>query len=468
MTMSRRGFVSASLGAALTPWAPRAWAALPRDADVIVIGAGAAGIAAARRIAAANRKVVLIEAGDRIGGRCATDTTTFGVPFDRGARWIFSPESNPVAKLARGAGMELYPAPQGPRIRIGRRNARAGETEDFLAHLVRANRAIADASRNKIDVSATDALPKDFGDWLRTLEFTMGPAAIAKDLKTVSTIDLARMEPRDTASFCRQGFGALLAKLGEGLPVALSTVATRVDWSGRDAEVQTSAGKVQARAAIVTVSTGVLAAGKIQFAPDLARRHLDAAAKLGLGAYERIVLEFSGNPLNLQRDDIVIEQSDSARTALLAANIGGSSLCAIDVAGGFGRDLAASGEASMVAFATEWLGKLYGNEIKAQIRRSAATRWGAAPYVLGAMSAASPGAAAARKALMESAGNLFFAGEAAHETQWGTVGGAWESGERAAEAALRRIGALKDPESAPRKPGRTRRKRAPVAAPPQQ
>src|SRR4051812_5697560 len=149
MTMTRRGFLSASAGLASMPLlGGRAAAApLPREADIVVIGAGAAGIAAARRIMAANRKVIVVEAASQIGGRCQTDTTTFDVPFDRGARWMHNPESNPMIKLARSAGLEITTAPTGQKIRIGRRNARAGETEEFLAALVRANRAVDEASR---------------------------------------------------------------------------------------------------------------------------------------------------------------------------------------------------------------------------------------------------------------------------------------------------------------------------------
>src|ERR1700723_2378821 len=154
MTMTRRDFLSASAALALAPaFGARAWAApLPREADIVVIGAGAAGIAAARRIQAANRKVIVVEAAGQIGGRCLTDTKTFELPFDRGARWMHNPETNPMIKLARSAGLDITAAPLGQKIRIGRRNARAGETEEFLAALVRANRAIDDASR-KGDVS---------------------------------------------------------------------------------------------------------------------------------------------------------------------------------------------------------------------------------------------------------------------------------------------------------------------------
>ena len=118
----------------------------------------------------------------------------------------------------------------------------------------------------------------------------------------------------------------------------------------------------------------------------------------------------------------------------------------------------------MIAFALEWLAKLFGSEAAAAVRKSSATRWNAAPYALGAMSAAAPGWQPSRKILTEPIGCMFLAGEATHETLWGTVDGAWESGERAAEAALRRIGALKEePAAAPARAPKQRRRTVPGA-----
>jgi monoamine oxidase len=464
MTMTRRDFLSASAALAAVPalGARALGAPLPREADIVVIGAGAAGIAAARRIQAANRKVIVVEAADQIGGRCLTDTAAFGVPFDRGARWMHNPETNPMIKLARNAGLDVYPAPLGQKIRIGRRYARAGETEEFLAALVRANRAIDDASRGKADLPCSAVLPRDLGDWAGTAEFLLGASATGKDLRDISVIDKARGQERNAAIGCRQGLGTLIAKLGEGLPLALSTPASRISWSGRDVTVETAAGKVAARAAVVTVSSNVLAAGLIKFTPDLPKRQLDAAAKLGLGSYDHIALQLPGNPLGLSRDDVVLEQSGSTRTALLFANIGGSSLCLLDVAGSFGRDLAAQGEPAMVAFAMEWLTRLFGSDIAAAVKKSSATRWNAAPFALGAMSSALPGGQPSRKILTEPIGCMFLAGEATHETLWGTVDGAWESGELAADAALRKIGALKTTEPAAAPAPRRRRRAAPA------
>jgi monoamine oxidase len=466
MTMTRRDFLSASAAVAATPLlGASAWGApLPREADIVVIGAGVAGIAAARRIQAANRKVIVVEAASQVGGRCATDTTTFEVPFDRGARWMHNPDSNPMIRLGRSAGLDVSAAPLGQKIRIGRRNARAGETEEFLAALVRANRAIDDASRGKADVSCASVLPKDLGDWAATAEFVLGANATGKDLRDISVIDKARAQERNAAIACRQGLGTLIAKLGEQVPLALSTPASRISWSGRDVTVETPAGKIAARAAIITVSSNVLTAGNIKFTPDIPRRQLDAAAKLSLGSYDRIALQLPGNPLGLARDDIIIEQSSSTRTAMLFANMAGSSLCSIDVAGSFGRDLSAQGEPAMLAFAVEWLTKLFGSEAAAAVKKSSATRWNAAPFVLGAMSAAVPGGEPSRKILTEPVGCMFLAGEATHETLWGTVDGAWESGERAAEAALRRIGALRDigPPQAPTPAAKRPRRAAPA------
>ena len=168
------------------------------------------------------------------------------------------------------------------------------------------------------------------------------------------------------------------------------------------------------------------------------------------------------NPLNLQRDDLVFEKSSDRRTAALLANVFGSNLHLVEIGGDFGRELSAKGTAAMIEFAQDWMASLFGSSSKKAIKRSYATRWNEEPFVLGAMSAAVPGGADARRILAEPiGGRSWFAGEALHEAQWGTVNGAWESGQRTAEAVLRQIGALKKPEedrSLPRSQQRRRRR----------
>jgi len=455
-SLSRRSLLAGSAALAARPGLAAVSPSGPLDA--VIIGAGAAGIAAARRLAAAGRRYVVIEATDHVGGRCITDTSSFGVPFDRGAHWIYLPDSNPLIKVAPRRA-DIYPASLSQKIRIGRRYARAGELEDYLAAQVRAARAIADAGR-KADSAAAQAMPADLGDWRATIEFVLGPYNCGKDLAQVSSLDFAKATERRSAAFCKTGFGALLASLAQGLAIELSTPALSIE-SRRGVAVETPAGTIAATTAIVTVPTNVIASGAFKLSPD--RR--DLFARLPLGSYDRIALELLGNPLGLEGDDLVFEKSSNNHTAAILANAGGTPLCFVDVAGAFGRDLSAQGETAMFDFAVEWLSGLYGSEIKRAIGRKQATRWNAAPYSLGAWSAALPGAQSVRRLLMDRiADEVWYAGEAAHESLWGTVGGAWESGERAADGVLRRLGGVKASAPAAETEVSPRRKSKPARA----
>ena len=324
---SRRSFLASAgavaAGPALGAPRPSPTVEVPRSGwvDAVIVGAGAAGIAAARRLTAAGKRYVLIEAAEEVGGRCITDTKIFGVPYDRGAHALYAGDINPMTKLAVAAGFDLYRAPPGQRIRIGKRYAREGEMEDFLAGLVRANSAIADAAR-KSDVACSQVLPKDLGEWRPTIEFVLGPYTCGKELSEVSTVDLARSGEHDNGSFCRQGLGALLTRLAAGLPILLgSPVKTIESWSKLRLEVDSAKGQFRTGAIIVTVSTNVLTSGKIKFAPDLPKRHLDAANKLKLGSHDHVALELTGNPLGLRADELVFEQSASRQTAAIFANM---------------------------------------------------------------------------------------------------------------------------------------------------
>ena len=440
-TISRRSFLAGSAALVAAP-AIRA-DAQAADVDLLVVGAGAAGVAAARRAHAEKARVALFEASGRLGGRCVTDSALLGLPFDLGAHWLRYPSSNPLAALAPSAGLEVYPAPRGQLVRVGPRKAREAELENFLTALVRAHRAI-EAAGHGNDIAAARLLPTDLGSWQSTVQFILGPYTCGKGLDQVSAADLAHAGERDTAAFCRQGYGALLAKLAAGLPLRLSTPVTLIDWDRGGVDVTTAKGRLRARTVIVTVSTNVLAVGRIAFKPELSRRVLGAAHNLALGSYDHIALVMPGNPLGLQPDDLVFEQSSGPRTAALLGRVSGTDLHLVDVAGEFGRALSGEGEPAMLDFARNWLATIFGSDVKRAITRSHVTRWNEEPWVLGALSAATPGNADARQALLEPlGGRVWFAGEAVHATKWGTVDGAWESGERAAVAALDQMGMLK-------------------------
>jgi monoamine oxidase len=433
--LSRRSFLAASALLAARP----AFAAKPsgEDADVIVVGAGAAGIAAARRLAADKVRVLVFEAQDRIGGRCITDTKTFAMPFDLGAHWIHNPDSNPL--LAAAPPPELYAAPRWQSVRIGARAARDPELEVFLAAQVRAQRALHEPTKAKTDVPATRALPDNLGPWKSSIEFLLGPYALSKDLNEVSAADLMRTAEHSGDSFATQGYGALLARLASGLTIRRSRPVSMIAW-GKSAVLETPESLWYPRAIILTCSTNALLGDDIEFIPPLPKRVKDAAAQLALGSLDHIALDMPGNPLALQKDELVIEQSTGPRTAALLANVSGTGLHVITVGGAFGRELASKGERAMIDFAVQWVGSIFGTDVKRYAKKAAATNWNAQDYIKGAMSAASPGHADARRVLFEPLGHIWLSGEAVHETKWGTVEGAWESGVRAAEAVLRQLG----------------------------
>lgn len=459
--LSRRRFLAGSAASAAFAGTCQPAAPASGEVDVAIIGAGAAGVAAARRCAP-HATIAVIEASDRVGGRCVTDTATFGVPFDRGAQSLTAPDVNPLVPLARKSGFDVYAAAPTQQVRIGERYARTGEMEDYLSAAVRAGRAITEAGRRQ-DVAAAHVLPKDLGDWQNTVEFTVGPFTFGGDLADLSTADLARAAERDNGLLCRQGLGTLIERLADGLPVQFSSPVSKIDWSERNKiEIVTAKGRVYARTVIVTVSTGVLAAGKPTFDPELPKHYIDAIDRLRPGSRDRIVLELPGNPLGLQPDEVVFEKAQSEHTAAILGNVYGSNLCTVEIGGKFAADLSAAGESAMVAFALEWLTGLYGSDLRKALRKTVATRWNYHPWTLGAASAAVPGGQWARAALAEPVRDrIFFAGEATHETLWGTVAGAWASGEKAADTVLKKLGQTGEApaQASAKRPARTSRRR---------
>ena len=178
----------------------------------------------------ARAKVAVIEASSRIGGRCSTESATFGVPFDHGAHWIHMPDLNPVTPLAKRAGFEIYPAPPWQRVRLGRRNARAGEMGDSSPPwcVPTAPSGCRPRTRRR---GRRPGAAEGFGrlegyDRLRTR-----PVRLRQGPRRRVRRDFARSAERDTDAFCRQGVGAVIAKLADGLPVQLSNPVTRIEWA---------------------------------------------------------------------------------------------------------------------------------------------------------------------------------------------------------------------------------------------
>jgi monoamine oxidase len=233
----------------------------------------------------------------------------------------------------------------------------------------------------------------------------------------------------------------LLLAAADSVRAELDSPVTRIDARGRGVvTLETARGTVRAGAAIITASTNALNAGLVRFEPALPKRTLDAFAGLSLGTQDRLVFELPGNPLALASDQRVIFKTADAKAVGLVGRAGGSDLAFAEFTGRFGREMSDAGEAAMTTFVRDLLAEHFGADARKWVGRSEAVRWSREQWILGGVSVAAPGSGANRRLLVEPAHErIFFAGEALHETWWGTVAGAWISGERAADAALRRI-----------------------------
>lgn len=399
--------------------------------DVIVIGAGAAGIAAARKLAEAGVSYTLIEASRRVGGRAFTDSQPFGVPLDLGANRLDFPAATPLPTLGRAAGFDLSAAPEAGRLYLGGKEARDPEYEEFVGAVRRAERAIVAAGDAGRDLPAARVVP-DLGPWSDAARFVVGPFLRAKNLDAISTVDVARAEDRGRAEVCRQGVGALVASLAAPLAVQLDSAARSVELGGRRAVVATGRGNLVSRYVIVAAPPSVIAAGKLRI-PQLPARQRAAVERVTLGSFDHVVFEWPGAPGGFLPDETVYFRLQGPQGYALRTRLAGTALYSLDVGGAFAEQLENASPQGVRAVLAEAIGREFGADAARRIGRVHHTAWGREPFALGSMSCAQPGAGNMRRAFLEVvAGRLVFAGEHAHETLWGTVSGAWQSGERAA------------------------------------
>lgn len=399
------------------------------DPDVVVIGAGSAGIAAAHAARARGLSVLVLEAMDRIGGRAFTDTTTFGSPFDVGCAWLHKADDNPYTAYARDHGFRLHAHEYDlERVWLG---PRPGSAEAVNAAEAAMSEAIAEAPADVAAATVVDlSTPEQeaAGDYLGALD-------MAVDLDELSTFDYANADDLAPNLLCAQGYGAIVAHRGRGLPVRLNTPVRRVRWDGPGAVVETDSGSIRTRAVIVTASTGVLASGAIRFTPELPVATQDAIADIPMGMLAKIPLQIREKRFGLAPFTDVLLARRGRRDLYFLGFPFASDLMIGFVGGDLGWELSAAGEAAAVDFATQGLVEMFGSDAASAVVRGGLTPWASNPWTRGAYAAASPGRYAARQALARPVGDrIFFAGEALAGGLIQTCGGAWRSGEAAALA----------------------------------
>ncbi len=399
--------------------------------DVAIVGAGPAGIAAGRALAAAGRAILLIEARPRLGGRTLT-VDVAGHPVDLGAHWLHAGSINPLVKRAPELGLHIRRAPQERHLRLGRRWASAAESQAYAAAFARADAALGRAAPSRD--RAADALPP-LGRWRGPVVGVTSLVA-GRPLDEISAADFASSEYAENW-FAPGGYGRLIAWLGRDLPARLGVNVRSIRLAADQVAIGTDAGELQARTAIVTVPPTILQSGAIRFKPGLPRRVEQAIAAFRPAIYEHVVLRWPSAPF--QGADRIATLSGPRLPALgLLTRLDGTGLHYLELDARLAA--AASGPRGAAHLARELLREAFGARALAGLSVLTATRWRDDPLAHGSWSTAPPGSAWARDALAEPIeGRIFFAGEATDHAQWGTVGGAWLQGERAAKEALARL-----------------------------
>lgn len=409
------------------------------NVEVAIVGAGAAGLGAAKVLAERNVNFVVLEAAHRIGGRAYTEVVGAGQPFDLGCHWLHSASINPFTKIADALGFTYKKTPFLRRIRLGDRWANDAEKAERDAFFARNLELIDSAAEAGRDVPVTEVTDRE-SRWTAEFDY-MVSLLYSTNSDRVSTLDHSAYNDTGENWPIREGYGRLIECFAADLPVTLNCEVSRIDWGDAEIRLTTAQGDVKAARVIVTVSTGILGGGYLAFDPPLPEWKRQAIADLPVGNHNRICLILDGRQDNedLPEGGVLLD-GESEPMALRLRPFGYDYVVGL-TGGRFADWLERAGPEASADLATENLKKLVGNGIARHIVGHNVTAWRGDPWVRGAYSAARPGAAHRRRELARPLDDrLFFAGEATSSEFFSTAHGAYLSGRAAAEAAAASLG----------------------------
>jgi monoamine oxidase len=403
------------------------------EVDVAIIGAGAAGLAAASALATRPLNVVVLEARDRIGGRAHT-VSRAGLPLDLGCEWLHSADRNPLVTAIAASGLTIDKTPPpwaNPEATV---NFGVAERQAYGDAFAAFDERVEAAAREPADRPASDLLEPG-GRWNPLLN-AFSAYYNGAEFDQVSVKDYAAYDDSEVNWRVAEGYGAAIAGLAlSGVRIVGDCPVSLLRHDGPRLALETARGVVQARAAVVCVPTAVLAAGALRILPELPSK-LAAAEGLPLGLADKVFLKLD-EPEAFAVEAMVHGATDRTATGSYHLRPLGRPLIEAFFGGTHARALEADGPDAAAAFAIEELAGLYGTGIRGRVAVLARTAWAADPWARGSYSHALPGRAGERAVLAAPVdGRLFFAGEACSPHALSTAHGAWETGERAAREVL--------------------------------
>ncbi|MGR3615093.1 MAG: flavin monoamine oxidase family protein [Paracoccaceae bacterium] len=407
-----------------------------QNPDVIIIGAGTAGLSAAQSLRQAGKDIVVLEAADRVGGRCITDTTTFSMPYDRGGAWLHSATINPLARLATQADIHLYKTPWvWSRVNTFGYELTSDEVADFRDYQAGMWRKVNRVGAQDGDSDIASILPP--GPWAKTALHSV-PQMLASDADVSSAKDSFNYTDTHSDWLVQGGLGAFIANLHSDISVVCNCPVTLIDYSGPKVKVSTASGTLEAEKVIVTVSTGVLASDAITFIPQLPNSKISAIDMLPNGLLNKVSFEFEPGWKEAIEGEMTDYHSGDSEFCSILFGFMGTGLATGFVAGRFADELEKQDPYAATEYCLEALRAFFGNDVDKHILKSDQTDWRKNPYAAGSYSYAKPGGTSARKILSEPLeSKIFFAGEATMTNSYSTVHGAYLSGKETATECLK-------------------------------
>ncbi len=417
----------------------------PADAkSVLIVGAGMAGLSAARGLADAGWPVRVIEARDRIGGRVYT-SRDWGVPLEMGASWISGTKDNPLMELAQRARAQLIPtdyygwAKLAVDPRLQPLDYDPGTWHRFVE---RARDQVDGGSLGAaVDAAATDEELSDSDRaqlaFYLTTEIADEYAADANQLSAI-TFDDGEYSGGDQ-DVVVNGYDALPRLVANGLEIVLNTPVTAIAHRGDSVVVRAGNRSFAGSAAIVTVPLGVLKAGDIAFDPPLPDGHTQAVNALGFGVLSKSYFRFDRRTWNVENAFYQFLGTGPGLWAqwFTLPSAAGPIVLAFN-AGERGRSVESSDPKDLMAGALPIARQLFGDVSPVGVRTSS---WTVDPYARGTYSFHAPGSGLQdRRRLQEPIGDrLYLAGEAVGVNNPATVTGAVVSGRYAAGQLMHRL-----------------------------
>ena len=406
---------------------------MPDQFDAVVVGAGAAGIAALQRLGAAGLSVVALESRSRVGGRTHTILAAPEIPVDCGAGWVHSADENLLTGPIERACFTLDRTPPHWMRQSFNTDFPPQDQRAFRAALAAYEDRAHKAAKTGVDRPGSDLLEPG-SRWNVLLE-AFSSYYNGAEFDQVSVLDFAAYEDSGVNWRVAEGYGAAIASFADRGRIVLDCPVTTIHHDGRELVLDTAKGAVRARAAIVCVPAPAIAEGRLAFSPGLPDKAA-AAGGLPLGLADKVFLGLD-DAQGLPVDGHLFGHTDRTETGSYHLRPFGRPYIEAFLGGRCARALEGEGRGGMTAFVLEELGELMGSDFRRSLRPLAETAWAADPWALGSYSHALPGRVGDRAILAAPVEDrIFFAGEATSERFYSTVHGAWESGLRAADEAI--------------------------------